>query len=207
MSNLIDGILNVNAILAFILVGVMVFAEDALFVGFVIPGETAAVLGGVVASRGNANVVLMAAVVVAAAILGDSAGYEIGKRFGPRLLESKPLRKQRAKLDRAQDFLRRRGGVAVFLGRFVAFFRAVMPALAGTSHMPYPRFIAWNAAGGLVWGVAFVTLGYFAGNSYAAVAKTVGRDIAAGAAIVLVLALIGWQVGKFVRARRRATAR
>jgi len=207
MSNLIDGILNVNAILAFILVGVMVFAEDALFVGFVIPGETAAVIGGVVASRGNANVVLMAAVVVAAAILGDSAGYEIGKRFGPRLLESKPLRKQRAKLDRAQDFLRRRGGVAVFLGRFVAFFRAVMPALAGTSHMPYPRFIAWNAAGGLVWGVAFVTLGYFAGNSYAAVAKTVGRDIAAGAAIVLVLALIGWQVGKFVRARRRATAR
>jgi len=207
MGNLIDGILNVNAILAFILVGVVVFAEDALFVGFVIPGETAAVIGGVVASRGNANVVLMAAIVVAAAILGDSVGYETGKRFGPRLLESRLLRKQRAKLDRAQDFLRRRGGVAVFLGRFVAFFRAVTPALAGTSHMPYPRFIAWNAAGGLVWGVAFVTLGYFAGNSYAAVAKTVGRDVAAGAAIVLVLALIGWQVGKYVRARRRTTPR
>ena len=181
--------------------------RGALFVGFVIPGETAAVIGGVVASRGNANVVLMAAIVVAAAILGDSVGYETGKRFGPRLLESRLPRKQRAKLDRAQDFLRRRGGVAVFLGRSVAFFRAVMPALAGTSHMPYPRFIAWNAAGGLVWGVAFVTLGYFAGNSYAAVAKTVGRDVAAGAAIVLVLALIGWQVGKYVRARRRTTPR
>ena len=207
MSNLIDGILNVNAIVAFILVGVVVFAEDALFVGFVIPGETEAVIGGVVASRGNANVVLMAAVVVAAAILGDSVGYEIGKRFGPRLLESRPLRKRRAKLDEAQDFLRRRGGVAVFLGRFVAFFRAVMPALAGTSRMPYPRFVAWNAAGGLVWGVAFVALGYFAGNSYQSVAKTVGRDVAAGAAIVLVLALIGWQVGKYVRARRRTTPR
>ena len=204
MSNLIDGILNVNAILAFILVGVVVFAEDALFVGFVIPGETAAVIGGVVASRGNANVVLMAAIVVAAAILGDSVGYEIGKRFGPRLLESRPLRKRRAKLDRAQDFLRRRGGVAVFLGRFVAFFRAVMPALAGTSHMPYPRFVAWNAAGGLVWGVSFVALGYFAGNSYQSVAKTVGRDVAAGAAIVLVLALIGWQIVKYVRRRSRA---
>ena len=207
MSNLIDGILNVNAIVAFILVGVVVFAEDALFVGFVIPGETAAVIGGVVASRGNANVVLMAAVVVAAAILGDSVGYEIGKRFGPRLLESRPLRKRRAKLDEAQDFLRRRGGVAVFLGRFVAFFRAVMPALAGTSRMPYPRFVAWNAAGGLVWGVAFVALGYFAGNSYQSVAKTVGRDVAAGAAIVLVMAVIGWQIGKYVRARRRTTPR
>ena len=207
MSNLIDGILNVNAILALILVGGVVFAEDALFVGFVIPGETAAVIGGVVASRGNVNVILMAAVVVATSILGDSVGYEIGKRFGPRLLESRLLRKRRAKLDEAQDFLRRRGGVAVFLGRSVAFFRAVMPALAGTSHMPYPRFIAWNAAGGLVWGVAFVTLGYFAGNSYQSVAKTVGRDVAAGAAIVLVLALIGWQVGKYVRARRRTTPR
>jgi membrane-associated protein len=205
MSNLIDGILNVNAVLAFILVGVVVFAEDALFVGFVIPGETAAVIGGVVASRGNANVVLMAVIVVVAAILGDSVGYEIGKRFGPRLLETKLLRKQRAKLDEAQDFLRRRGGVAVFLGRFVAFFRAVMPALAGSSRMPYPRFVAWNAAGGLVWGIAFVMLGYFAGNSYQAIAKTVGRDITAVVAIVLVLALIGWQVRKYVRARRRAT--
>ena len=148
--------------------------------------------------------ILMAAVVVATSILGDSVGYEIGKRFGPRLLESRLLRKRRAKLDEAQDFLRRRGGVAVFLGRFVAFFRAVMPALAGTSRMPYPRFVAWNAAGGLVWGVAFVALGYFAGNSYQSVAKTVGRDVAAGAAIVLVLALIGWQVGKYVRARSRA---
>ena len=207
MSNLIDGILNVNAMLALILVGVVVFAEDALFVGFVIPGETAAVIGGVVASRGNVNVVLMAAVVVAASILGDSVGYEIGRRFGPRLLESRLLRKRRAKLDEAQDFLRRRGGVAVFLGRFVAFFRAVMPALAGTSRMPYPRFVAWNAAGGLVWGVAFVALGYFAGNSYQSVAKTVGRDVAAGAAIVLVLALIGWQIVKYVRRRSRAASK
>ena len=79
-----------------------------------------------------------------------------------------------------------------------------MPALAGTSRMPYPRFVAWNAAGGFVWGVAFVALGYFAGNSYQSVAKTVGRDVAAGAAIVLVFALIGWQVGKYVRARSRA---
>ena len=205
MSNLIEGILSVNAVVAFILVGVLVFAEDALFIGFVIPGETAAVIGGVVASRGNANVVLMAVVVVAAAILGDSVGYEIGKRFGPRLLKSKALRKRWARLERAQDFLRRRGGVAVFLGRFIAFFRAVLPALAGTSHMPYRRFIAWNAAGGLVWGVVFVGLGYFAGNSYDAIAKTVGRDIAAVAAIVLVLALIGWQVGRYVRTRRRAT--
>jgi membrane-associated protein len=91
--------------------------------------------------------------------------------------------------------LARRGGSAVFLGRFVAFFRAVMPALAGASRMPYPRFLAFNAAGGLCWGVAAVLLGYLAGDSYARIEKVVGRDAAAVAVTLLVIAgLIVWRV-------------
>lgn len=136
MSAYVDRLLGVAAIWVFIVVAVLVFAEDALFVGFVIPGETAAVIGGVYASRGSINVVVMCAVVVAAAIVGDSVGYEVGKHFGPRLWDSKLLDNRRERLDSAREFLARRGGSAVFLGRFVAFFRAVMPALAGISHMP-----------------------------------------------------------------------
>ncbi|MDI3196279.1 DedA family protein [Pseudarthrobacter sp. AL07] len=132
MSGFLDSILNVSPALALSLVGLLVFAEDALFIGFVIPGETAAVLGGVVASRGHVQLWLMMAVVVLAAIIGDTVGYEIGKHFGPRVMNLKVMRKRGAKLEKAQDFLRRRGGSAVFLRRFVAFFRAVMPALAGT---------------------------------------------------------------------------
>ncbi|WP_253905232.1 DedA family protein [Arthrobacter sp. H14] len=128
------------------------FAEDALFFGFVIPGETAAVLGGVIASRGHVELWMMMVLVVLAAIVGDTVGYEIGKHFGSRMLNLKVMDKRRAKLDKTQDFLRRRGGSAVFLDRFAAFFRAVMPALAGTSRTPYPRFLAFNATGGLVWG-------------------------------------------------------
>jgi membrane protein DedA with SNARE-associated domain len=82
----------------------------------------------------------------------------------------------------------------LFLGRFVAFFRAVMPALAGASRMPYARFLSFNAAGGIVWGAAFVTLGFLAGNSYAAVAKTVGRDLAAIVVVIAVIVLITWQI-------------
>lgn len=203
MSGLVDSILNVNATLAYVLVGLLVFAEDAIFVGFILPGETAAVLGGVVASRGNVQLWLMILIVVVAAITGDSVGYEVGKKLGPRILRLKLLDKRRAKLDRAQDFLRRRGGSAVFLGRFTAFFRAVMPALAGISRMPYPRFLAYNAAGGIVWGTGFVLLGFLAGNSYAAVAQTVGRDIAAIIGILLVVAFIVWKVRK--NRQRRAT--
>ncbi|WP_354243760.1 DedA family protein [Arthrobacter sp. UYEF20] len=198
-----DSVLNVSPALALTLVGLLVFAEDALFVGFVIPGETAAVLGGVVASRGHVQLWLMMALVVLAAIIGDTVGYEIGKHFGPRVLNLMVMDRRRAKLEKAQDFLRRRGGSAVFLGRFVAFFRAVMPALAGTSRMHYPRFLAFNAAGGLVWGVGFVLLGFLAGNSYEVVAKIAGRDIAVIIALAAVAALVIWRVRKSRRGRRR----
>ena len=76
----------------------------------------------------------------------------------------------------AQDFPARRGGMAVLLGRWVAFFRAVMPALAGASRMPYRTFLRFNAVGGLIWGVVVVTAGYLAGSSYARIEQAVGRD-------------------------------
>jgi membrane protein DedA with SNARE-associated domain len=104
------------------------------------------------------------------------------------------LRRHRHRLSDAQLLLARRGGWAVFLGRFIAFFRAMMPALAGTARMPYPRFLAFNAAGGVVWGTGVVLLGYLAGNSYQTVAKTVGRDVAAVVVVIAIAALIVWRV-------------
>lgn len=194
MTGLVDHLLNVRGVLVFVLIGLIVFAEDALFVGFVIPGETAAVLGGVIASRGHVSYPLIALTVVAAAIVGDSVGYEVGRHFGTRVLDLKILRKRRAKLDSAQEFLRRRGGSAVFLGRFVAFFRAVMPALAGTARMRYLKFLAYNAAGGIVWGIGFTLLGFLAGNSYKTIEKTVGRGAAIAVAALVIVALIIWRI-------------
>jgi len=194
MTSVVDRLVNAGGLTVYLVVFALVFAEDALFFGFVIPGETAAVLGGVVASRGHVELWLMIVLVVAAAILGDSVGYEVGKHFGPRILAMRILDKHRRRLDDAQSFLRRRGGVAVFLGRFVAFFRAVMPALAGSSRMSYRRFLAFNAAGGIAWGTSFVLIGYLAGNSYKTVERTVGRDAAIAVAVLVVLALIAWRI-------------
>jgi membrane-associated protein len=201
MSSLIEHLLAVPGVLVYVLVGLLVFAEDALFVGFVIPGETAAVLGGVDASRGHVTLWLTILAVVAAAIIGDTVGYEIGRHVGPRILQARILERHRRRLQDAQDLLARRGGSAVFSGRFVAFFRAVMPALAGTAGMPYRRFLAYNAAGGLIWGTGFVLLGYIAGNSYAAVERTVGRGAALAVLVVVLVALVTWRV------RRRRTER
>ena len=179
MSSIVERILAVPGVLVYVLVGLLVFAEDALFLGFVIPGEAAAVLAGVDASRGHVRLPLMIAIVVAAAIAGDTVGYHVGRRVGPHVLHAGVLARHQRRLAGAEDFLARRGGVAVFLGRFVAFFRAVIPALAGSAGMPYRRFLAFNAAGAVVWGTGFVLLGYLAGGArrwqLAAVRLAAGR--------------------------------
>lgn len=194
MSGFIAQILNAPTGAVLALVALVVFVEDALFVGFVIPGETAAILGGVAASLGHAPLVAVIAVVITAAIIGDSVGYEVGRQVGPRILRLRILDKRRKRLDDAQNFLARRGGAAVFLGRWVAFFRAVMPALAGTARMPYPKFLAFNAAGGIAWGTVVVLVGYFAGQSYAKVEAALGRDAALVVAGIALIALLVWQI-------------
>lgn len=203
MSSLLERILNIPAGWVYAVVGALVFAEDALFVGFVIPGETAAVLGGVVASRGRVPIALIISVVVFAAVAGDAVGYLVGRRWGAELLERPFWRRRGERLDRARSLLANRGGAAVLLGRFVAFFRATMPALAGTARMPYRRFTSWNVAGGLVWGTGFPLLGFLAGNSYAAVARTAGGFVAGAVGLVVVVALVAWRI-RAARVERRA---
>ncbi|MFE4082016.1 DedA family protein [Paenarthrobacter sp. YIM B13468] len=205
MQSLFDGLLHASPLVVICIVFALVFAEDALFIGFVIPGETAAVVGGVFASRGDLPLWGMILVVISAAILGDTVGYEIGKHLGPRIMALKLLDKRRAQLQKAEDFLARRGGLAVFLGRFTAFFRAVMPALAGLSRMPYRRFAIWNFTGGIIWGALFVTLGFVAGNSYEELAHAVGRGAAVVVGVVVVVLLGVWQFRKH-RAAAKPTA-
>lgn len=203
MTRFLNQLLGLHGAAVYLVVGLLVFAEDALFVGFVVPGETAAVLGGVAASRGHVSLTLICAVVVVAAIVGDSVGYELGARYGTRLLSVGVLRRRWPRIDAARATLARRGGLAVFLGRFVAFLRAVMPFLAGTSRMRYRRFLAYNAVGGLLWGVASVLLGYLAGNSYAAIEKTFGRVVALVVAAIVVVVLVAWSIRR--RRRERVT--
>jgi membrane protein DedA with SNARE-associated domain len=128
-------------------------------------------VAGVAASQGHVNIALVCVLVVAAAIAGDSVGFAIGHRYGDQLMELKVLRRRRPALERALEGLRRRGPIYVFVGRFTAFLRAVMPGLAGMSRMNYRRFFVANAAGGLLWGVSFSLLGYFAGSALTRIEK------------------------------------
>jgi membrane-associated protein len=196
VTALVDRILDLPGRLILLVAGLLVFSEDALFVGFVIPGETAAFLAGAAAKLGHAPLVGVIIVVIAAAIVGDTVGYEIGRHVGARVLQLHIFDKRRKRLDDAQDFLARRGGSAVFLGRWIAFIRAVMPFLAGTARMHYPTFLTYNAAGGVAWGATVALLGYAAGASYAQVEKTFGRTAALIVLAVVIATAVLWHFRK-----------
>lgn len=206
MTGLVQRILGLPGWLVLVVAGLVVFAEDALFVGFVIPGETVAFLAGAAARIGQASLAGVVVVVIVGAIVGDTVGYEIGRHAGTRVLRWRVFDKRRRRVDDAQDFLARRGGSAVFLGRWIAFFRAVMPFLAGSARMPYLKFLGYNAAGGVAWGATVALLGYAAGASYARVEKTFGRDAAFAVAGIVVAALVVWRVRKHVAERRTGDA-
>jgi membrane protein DedA with SNARE-associated domain len=202
VTSLLDQLLRVPGPVVLLAVGALVFGEAAVFLGFVFPGETAVLLAGFVASTGRLSVVVLGVVVVLCAIIGDSVGYEVGKRFGPRMLRWRLFRRHEGRVDRARQFLDGRGGSAVFVGRSTAFLRAVTPGLAGLSGMRYRRFLVWNALGGVVWGVGCVVAGYLAGSSYQKVAHYLGQAGAVAALVMLVVVLVVWQVHR----HRRSTA-
>lgn len=176
-------LLHFNGTWAYVIVGALAFAEAAFMVGFFFPGETAVVAGGVLAGLGRVNLGVMIAVVVLSAIIGDSVGYEVGKKAGPWLLKRRPpffWRQERPTLEDTASvkytlgLLERYGGPAVFLGRFTAFARVVIPGLAGMSGLRYRTFLFWNVLGGICWGIGFTVLGYVVGVSFAHVLSTIG---------------------------------
>lgn len=191
MNGLAEGLLDLASPWGYVLVGVLAGLEAAAFVGLVIPGETAMLLGGVLAFTGRASLPLMMACGVLGAIIGDSAGYELGRRFGDPLRRSRLGRRiSAARWERAEQYVRARGGVAVFLGRFVGVLRAMVPFVAGASRMPYRTFLPYNILGALIWAPGFVYLGFLAGHSYQRVERLAGRaSLLLGAGVVLLAAL------------------
>ncbi len=207
MGSILDAITSLPPLAAYAIIAALVFGEAAIFIGFVLPGETAVVFGGFLASRHDLDIVTLCVLVFVSAVVGDSVGFEVGKHFGPRVMKLKLFIHHQARMDAASGMLRRRGGPAVFLGRFTAFFRAVMPGLAGLSQMKYRTFLVWNALGGLIWGVGFTLVGYFAGASYDKVAAQIGRGSAIVIGAVVLTVLIVWRLRRRRGEREAETAR
>jgi membrane-associated protein len=199
VSGLLDALVGLPPWLVLLLVFALPAAEAGLLVGVFIPGETAVLIGGVVAHGGGLSLweVMVAAALGAA--IGDQAGFLLGRRYGTRLVDHLPARVRRAgDLDRALDLIRRRGATAVALGRWTAVMRALVPGAAGTSGMTQTRFTIANVLGGTLWAVAIAAAGFLAGASYHRLAHNLGLAGDVLVAVVLVAGVVWW-----ARTRRR----
>jgi len=191
MSGLEQWLAGVPPQMVYLVAFGLVFAEAAFFAGFLIPGETALLAAGVLAGLGHVSAAAVVACGIAGAVLGDSVGYQVGRRFGPRLRSTRLGRRVRpGHWDRAEAFMGRYGGRSVLLGRWAAFGRALIPALAGITRMRYPTFLMWNALGGLTWTTTVVVVGYFAGGSWRRVEQVFGRAVGLVVLTVVVIALV-----------------
>ena len=171
------------------------FLESAAFVGLVVPGETVMLLGGVLAAAGQADLLGVVLVAVLGAVGGDQVGYTLGKALGPALRGGRLGRWiGHDRWASAEALVARRGGPAVFLGRWIGFLRAVVPAAAGAVGVPRVTFLAWNAVGGALWATTVVCGGFLAGASWRSVQAWLGTGaliigVSAGAVVLSVVAL------------------
>jgi membrane-associated protein len=175
IADALDFILTLSGWPAYSIILALVFAEAALFIGFLLPGETALLFGGVLAAGDHLSLAVLIPAAVLAAVIGDSVGYEVGRRYGARILSSRlGGRISSEAWDRVESFAIRRGGWAVFAGRWTALLRALIPATAGATRMPYRTFLVFNLIGGTTWVVVVTSLGYTAGASVAHVTSVLG---------------------------------
>jgi len=168
----------------------LAFGETALFTDLVVPGELGMILVGAVVARAELDIwwVILAASV--GATLGDSVGWWLGNRFGLRILRRFPRIETRLapSIQRATGYFETGGGPVVFWGRFVGALRGVVSLVAGTAGMPYPRFLAWNAAASICWTSTVISAGYLFGRNVDVIVGEFGLAIAIAIVAVVIAA-------------------
>ena len=173
LSELLSGMQGWGYAIVFIIV----MLECQAFLGLFMPGESLVVLAGFLAAQQVLNLELLIPVIAAAAIIGDSIGYELGRWLGRDWLRRHGptfwLRPER--LDRMDAFFARHGGLSVLFAHFLHVGRALMPFLAGAARLPYFQFLVYNATGCILWAATFSLVGYWFGQSWHLLERWIGR--------------------------------
>jgi membrane-associated protein len=205
MGQLAEGLLSLSGWAALAFLFTLPALEAPAFLGLILPGELALLLGGVLASQGRVPLAAALAVGTAGALAGDSAGYWIGRRWGPRLLASRLGRRiGPARLHRVESLLLAGGGRALVVGRCTAGARVVLPGLAGMLGLRYRSFALWTGVAATLWAVAHVLAGYAAGAGWRHTQLLTGRaGLALGLAVAAGLA-VAWLRRRSARAEREA---
>jgi membrane-associated protein len=179
----------------------IVFSETGLLLGFVLPGDSLLFTVGVVAGAGQLNIALVAALLILAALTGDTLNYFLGRAIGPKVFNKQDSRYfRREHLLRTQTFYERHGGRTLIYARFIPIVRTFAPFVAGVGRMPYLRFLSFSVFGGTGWVLTMTLLGYSLGN-----VSLVRRHFEKVIVLIIVVSLLP-AIMEVIKARREARA-
>jgi membrane-associated protein len=149
----------------YLVIGVIIFIETGLLVGFFLPGDSLLFSAGLVAAnRDDINIVFLILLIFFAAFIGDQVGYVIGRKLGRPYLERKNSPRMQKMLARSERFYERYGWWSVVIARYIPWVRTFVPPIAGTVKMNYYKFLSANALGALIWGVGITLAGFYSGS-------------------------------------------
>ncbi|MGX5697263.1 DedA family protein [Agromyces soli] len=208
MNELLDWILDtvqsVDPVLRTLLAGLGIMLETSVLIGLVVPGDTI-VLVAATAVDGPVQYLALAITVILGALVGESIGFALGRWFGPHIQHSRLGRRiGEHNWQRAQRYLDRRGGPAVFISRFLPVLHSLVPLTVGMSTMSYRRFLAWTAPACTIWAFAYTTVGWLAAGSYRELSRELHWAGYLFVAVIAVFLLVVWLVKKLIM---RAEAR
>jgi membrane-associated protein len=166
LTGILDVVQSVDPVVRTLLAGIGILLETSILVGLVVPGDSIVIVAatGVV---GPIEFVSLVVAVVIGALAGESIGFALGRHFGPRIRSSRLGRRiGEQHWVRAENYLDRRGGIAVFVSRFLPVLHSLIPLTVGMSPMPYRRFMRWTVPACVLWALAYVSVGSLAAGSY-----------------------------------------
>lgn len=190
----------------YLLVTVLAFLETGAFIGLVAPGEAAVIVGGVVAGQGEIDIRLLIGLVWFAAFAGDSVSFYLGHRLGREFLVKHGPRFQitEPRLEQVEKYMHLHGGKTILVGRFIGLVRALAPFVAGSSKMPYRRFMPYDIIGSGLWAATFCLLGYVFSNNLSQVIHWAERGVLIFGWFVGTIVLIVYLVRRFRKPEERA---
>ena len=205
LFGLLTGAQSLDALIrwgGYVVLVAIVFTETGLLVGVFLPGDSLLITAGLVAATGVLDIWWLNLLLIAAAVTGDSVGYAIGARVGPRLFtREKSWLFNPRHIVRTREFYARHGAKTIVIARFVPIIRTFAPVVAGVGQMSYRRFLFYNVAGGFGWVVSMTWVGYLLGNAV----PNIDRHIHIVVIVVIVLSVIPIAV-EVLRERRRQSA-
>lgn len=188
----LDLVQSVDPIARTLLAGLGIFLETSILIGLVVPGDTIVLVAATAVQNPVQYVGLLGAAIVGA-LGGESVGFALGRFFGPRIRDSRLGRRLGTRnWERAANYIDRRGGIGVFVSRFLPVLHSLVPVTVGMSNMSYRRFIAWTAPACILWALLYVTFGSVAAVSYRELASTVhfAGYLFVGAIVLFVIAVV-----------------